>query len=229
MKTIRRTVVRYRCVVCKTDYHKAREARECEAKPCEKKVFGLGDRVSNKNPRTCDFDKEYTFQGRIIEIRGPLPPDEEYEIKWLGGKRLDRHVFAYIVEYRCPICKTIKTAMYYAPELILLSKARKKASRKKAVKRKAKRPARKKTQRSAGRKRGAAKKSVKRPAKRPARTTKMQPRPSWSKKRPKKARVRKRADRRTHCRQEDTCTCGCRGGLSPNCRQEDTCTCGSCR
>lgn len=144
MKQVSKTVTRFQCDTCKTEYHNRREAFDCEAKPCEKKMFSVGDKVSNKEKRTCIGGKHYIFRGHVIRVIGPEPPDEEYEIKWLGGKRLDRHVYHFEVRYRCPVCKKTKTALYYAPELKLLARGKKKVTKKKTVKKKAKKKAKKK-------------------------------------------------------------------------------------
>lgn len=121
MKKIIEKTVWYQCSVCKTKYSKASEARECEAKILEEKKFKAGDLVTNIEPRTCwSSDKRpYVFKGEVIKIIGPLPSDEEYELKWLGGnpKRLDGHVWEYEIKYICPRCHEKTSHRYYTPEL----------------------------------------------------------------------------------------------------------------
>ena len=115
-----------RCGVCKTKYSSTKkgralkEAKQCASRILEKKVFKLGDPVTNLEPRNCfGGGKSYYFRGRVIKIIGPEPSDYETEVKWLGGKqeRVNGHVFQYEVEYICPRCEKTKTMLYYAPEL----------------------------------------------------------------------------------------------------------------
>lgn len=120
MKKITRKVTLWRCAICKIDYKRKSDAEKCERKPIEKREFKIGDRVTNcMEPRLCPGKGTYRFKGRIIRIFGPQPPDEDYENRWLGGKRdrLDSHVFLYEVRFKCPKCGEIREESYFAPEL----------------------------------------------------------------------------------------------------------------
>lgn len=121
MKKFVKKIILYQCSICKTKYSKASEAKKCETRILEEKKFKIGDLVENIEPRICCGmdDRPYKFKGKIVKIIGPLPPDEEYEIKWLGGdsKRLNSHVWQYEVEYICPRCKEKKSHRYYTPEI----------------------------------------------------------------------------------------------------------------
>lgn len=123
MKKIIQRKVLYVCERCKTRYENRKDALWCNARPLEKKIFRIGDTVSNLEPRTClGAGKRYIFSGKIVKISKPQPADHEYEVKWLAGKRrrLDSHVFQYEVEFFCPHCKQKKRSLYYAPELKLI-------------------------------------------------------------------------------------------------------------
>jgi rRNA maturation protein Nop10 len=122
MRKITKKITRYQCSICKTKYETASKAEKCENMPVEEPAFKIGDRVKAIEPRSCTNGKSYTMRGIITKISKSKPPDEEYEIKWLGGKkeRLSSHVREYIVKYTCPRCGEIRTHMYFAPELKLL-------------------------------------------------------------------------------------------------------------
>ncbi len=110
----------YRCIICKTVYNRRLKAKRCELKGIEKKLFKKDDSVCNKEQRVCGItEKPYRFRGKIVKIIGPMPPDYEYETKWLGGKaeRLNNHVYEYEVKFSCPHCGQKKRSRYYAPEL----------------------------------------------------------------------------------------------------------------
>lgn len=113
----------HECSKCGTDYDRKSDAKNCERRTMEEKIFPIGARVKAKEPRICHLrDEIYYAKGRVAHIRGPEPSDYEYEVKWLGGdsKRLTMHVFQYQMNYSCPCCKKKKSALYYAPELKLL-------------------------------------------------------------------------------------------------------------
>ena len=114
-----KTVVSYQCETCGTKYRKESSAVNCEKRKLERKIFKIGEQVKNTTPRNCYNGKNYYFDGIVIDIRGPVPCDDEYEILILGGKeeRMNSHVYQYEVKYVCPICKNIKTALLYAPQL----------------------------------------------------------------------------------------------------------------
>lgn len=111
-----RTLVTYQCEVCKTKYRSKQKAKECEERILEREMFKIGDNVYPIEKRECD-GHPYRPRTKIIEISAPKVPDYEYEVKWLGSKRLDWHVREYIVEFCCPHCKEKYSALYYAPEL----------------------------------------------------------------------------------------------------------------
>lgn len=118
MKKIVVKTVRYQCSVCQARYGSKKTAARCEARALEKKTFYVGSKVTNKEPRTCSMrGGPYRFKGVVVKIRGPVAADYEYETKWLGGKRVDSHVFQYEVKFTCPHCKEKRTEMYYGPEL----------------------------------------------------------------------------------------------------------------
>ncbi len=119
MKRLVSKKVLFQCRVCRTKHSSRRAAASCEAKGLEPRVFRKGDQVRAKEPRQCFDQSQYVMSGTVIRVLGPQAPDEEYELKWLGGRRerLRRHVYQYEVWYKCPICGRSKTARYYAPEL----------------------------------------------------------------------------------------------------------------
>ena len=127
MREVVKTIMLYECEICLTKYEKKEDAIRCEGCGVEEEILQVGDRVTNVGLRTCSFqgrEENYIFKGKVVEVKGPNPPDKEYEYKWLGGKkeRLNSHVFSYIVEYICPICRKKKSAMYYTPELLKVIK-----------------------------------------------------------------------------------------------------------
>ncbi len=111
-----RTSVTYQCEICKTKYRSEKKAKECENRVLEEEIFKIGDEVYPIEKRECD-GHTYRPKAKIIEISAPKLPDEEYERKWLGSKRLNWHVREYIVEFRRPHDKEKHSALYYAPEL----------------------------------------------------------------------------------------------------------------
>jgi len=119
MKRLVRKKVLFQCRVCRTKHASRRRAAACESKGRERRVFRKGDRVQAREPRFCLDQSQYVMSGTVIRVIGPLPPDEEYELKWLGGRRerLGQHVYQYEIWYKCPVCGRSKTARYYAPEL----------------------------------------------------------------------------------------------------------------
>lgn len=114
-----KTVVHYQCEVCGNKYNNADKAKECEQRVAEEKKFSVGQEVRALEPRGCfRIEKPlYRVQGKVVDISDPLCPDFEYEVKWLGGRRINWHVFQYTVEYACPHCQEVRSEIYYAPEL----------------------------------------------------------------------------------------------------------------
>lgn len=118
MKRVVTKTVSYECGICKKRYKNSSEAKKCETRIVEKKKFRIGNKVQNLEPRTCGMNhKPYRFNGKVIKIYGPIVSDYEYEVKWLGGKRINWHVFQYEVKFICPHCKEERSELYYAPEL----------------------------------------------------------------------------------------------------------------
>ena len=125
MKTIRRRIpartnVSYQCWVCGTKYRSKKSAQKCEARTLEIREFSEGYWVRAKEKRHCGLTgKSYICEGIIVDVLGPMLPDEEYENKWLGGKteRLNGHVYQYEVQFICPCCNKLKRAFYYGPGL----------------------------------------------------------------------------------------------------------------
>jgi len=130
MKKIIEKQTFWQCRTCKAKYKKKRDAADCERKGTEEQVFQIGDSVRNREPRQCHNGKNYHFHGKIIKVVGPEPPDEDYERRWLGGQseRLNNHVYSYVVEYRCSICREKKEAIYFAPELLPIKRRKNKKS-----------------------------------------------------------------------------------------------------
>lgn len=106
----------YQCETCGTKYGSEKKAKECEARVLEEEIFKIGDTVYPIGKRECDGHL-YRPKAKIIEISALKLPDEEYEIKWLGSKRLNWHVREYVVDFRRPYDKEKHSALYYAPEL----------------------------------------------------------------------------------------------------------------
>ena len=106
MKKITKKVIMFQCDICRTEYDKVSDAQECEKKAIEIKKFTKGDQVSNIVARICKkTSKSYTFKGVIVKIIGPMASD------YYG------HLFQYQVKFKCPQCKEISEARYFAPEL----------------------------------------------------------------------------------------------------------------
>ncbi len=125
MRRVVERSVSYRCSCCRTKHTNKRDAKRCERMPVEAKAFKVGSRVENIEKRICARGrKQYRFSGVVTKVVGPQAPDYEYEVKWLGGKpeRLRSHVFQYQVKFRCPHCKEIREARYFAPELRTISR-----------------------------------------------------------------------------------------------------------
>ena len=116
-KRVIRSII-YTCGICHTDHSSKAAAQKCESMPIEERGYKIGDRVRNIEPRTCNKkDKPYHFTDKVVKIIGPIPFDFEYEVKWLGGRGLNQHVFQYEVSFSCPQCGEKRRERYYAPEL----------------------------------------------------------------------------------------------------------------
>ena len=127
-KFVRKVTYYYeaRCSVCKTKYKSKSEpkavekALQCKNRSLEEKIFKKGDLVTNVELRTCSITGgKYYFKGKVVRVLGPMLPDYEYEVKWLGGvsSRVNGHVFQYEVSFMCPHCKEARKEFYYAPLL----------------------------------------------------------------------------------------------------------------
>lgn len=112
----------YQCQKCKNKYKSKARALKCEAQSIEQKLFRVGDAVTWREKRTCHNGKIYSLRGRIESVRGPVVPDEEYNIKWLQGALSGQHIFEYIVSWRCPHCSDELDNSFYGMELIKLKK-----------------------------------------------------------------------------------------------------------
>lgn len=119
MKKIIRTEAHYRCDVCKTEYVKKHAAQRCESRPIEDRAFRRGDAVRAVERRSCFIcrPKTYIARGKVSKVIGPVLMDEEYSKKWLGGRKLDMHVFRYVVTFVKPCYHSNKSALYYGIEL----------------------------------------------------------------------------------------------------------------
>ncbi len=123
MRKIVKKKILYRCSICNTDYEHKSDAERCELRILEKKTLSVGDKVSSISPRSCFLGQSSTFEGKIVEIIGPMAADfKYYKVKWLGGKRTNYHVFEFQVKFKCSHCKKIKEVRYYAPELKKISR-----------------------------------------------------------------------------------------------------------
>ena len=123
MKTKHEVVTHYLCDICGTKYTTPEKAAQCDARGVEPPVASIGDRVRINERRECmNRNKKYVAEGVVTQISGPLPPDEEYENKWLGGnaQRLKTHVLQYRITYTCPHCKDVREHPVYAPEFTVL-------------------------------------------------------------------------------------------------------------
>ncbi len=113
-----RVSITYQCKVCKTKYRTAERAEKCEERTLEFQRFRAGDKVFNLEPRCCYIGSKYfRVKMTIVKILGPMLPDYEYMVKWLGSYGLDSHIFQYEVEYTCPTCRKKHGHLYYAKEI----------------------------------------------------------------------------------------------------------------
>ena len=122
MKRIKRTEVFYSCGKCRTEYASRKLALECEKGSCEPRRFGIGDKVQAVGPRFCNRrgNRRYTMRGKIVKIVGLHPYDSESMVKGFGIERTYAHCYWYEVEFRCPVCRTVKTARYPTEALRLV-------------------------------------------------------------------------------------------------------------
>ncbi len=117
------TSVSYQCEVCKTKYRSEKQAKECEERILEEKLFKVGDKIIIIPARTCDqvgstwaFGKPFWPKATVVKVLGPMLPDYEYEVKWLGSRGLDNHVYQYEVKYNC-LCGDKRGDLLYTPEM----------------------------------------------------------------------------------------------------------------
>ncbi len=118
-----RTSVTFQCEICKTKYRSEKKAEECEERVLEEKLFKVGDKVIIIPARVCDkvgskssFGKSFWPKATVVKILGPTLPDYEYEVKWLGSRGLNSHVYQYEVEYSC-LCGRKRGDLVYTPEI----------------------------------------------------------------------------------------------------------------
>jgi hypothetical protein len=116
VRVITTIVKKYRCSVCKTDYDEACDARECEKRGAEKKIFRVGDKVRNRLERVCSrASRPYTFRGMIVKVSGPVAMDTDEAAR--RGVVNDVHLYEYEVKFNCPHYELQQRAIYYAYEL----------------------------------------------------------------------------------------------------------------
>ncbi|MEK7608328.1 MAG: hypothetical protein AAB495_02010 [Patescibacteria group bacterium] len=131
LKKIVQRIVWYQCEVCKTRHPSKKEALRCEKKPVEEKIFSLGDTVQLNRFVYCHNlqhpSQKFRAVGRIVRVRKPEPADEDYENRYLGGKRERKqsHVLSFEIKYKCPFCKKEKDALCLTPEMELVKKNKK--------------------------------------------------------------------------------------------------------
>lgn len=114
----------YKCKKCKIGgrYKSKVKALKCETLPIEPKLFRVGDKVTWREKRTCQsYNKNYSLRGKVTKISGPMLPDEEYNLKWLGAELSNKHVFEYLVKWQCRYCKEKMDGLFYGMELIKLT------------------------------------------------------------------------------------------------------------
>jgi len=118
-----RTSIQYQCEICGTKYRKAAAAKKCEARILEEKKFKVGDKVLIIPARACSqvhttraFGKPFWPKATVVKVLGPMLPDYEYEVKWLGSRGLNNHVYQYEVKYDC-LCGRKRGDLLYLPEL----------------------------------------------------------------------------------------------------------------
>lgn len=120
------TVRSFQCNVCETKYPTAKQAKKCEARIKEKKVFKKGDVVKGYEFHVCNHgkkDKNFQPKGTITMVIGPILPDYEYEVERLKGKpeRLNGHIYLYEVVYAC-LCGRQRGYQYRTPEIFIVKK-----------------------------------------------------------------------------------------------------------
>jgi len=125
MRQVTRKVKSYRCDKCGTEYPNKADAKSCEAGTCEKKKFGIGDAVRARHSRFCmAAQRGYQAKGRVVAITGPEPYDPEVMIKGFGISQAHGHIYWYEIEYRCPACRRVKSALYPAEALLAIRERR---------------------------------------------------------------------------------------------------------
>ncbi len=116
-----RTSVVYQCEICKTKYRSEKKAKECESRVLEEKLFKVGDEIIIIPALVCSdgrFNgKSFWPKATVVKILGPKLPDYEYEVKWLGSRGLNSHVYQYEVEYACFCGNKPRSDLLYAPEM----------------------------------------------------------------------------------------------------------------
>lgn len=134
MQVVRKTVTSYKCDVCKTSYTNRKEAMRCEAKPVEKKLFEIGDRVVCRVVHVCNCQgfQKFKFKpvGKIVRVLKPEPMDGE-DNKWVQRPdALEIHAYQYEIKFRCPKCRGKRGYVAYTPELTPLNNPATKVLRK---------------------------------------------------------------------------------------------------
>ncbi len=112
----------YPCDKCGFEYAQELDAFLCSQKPIEDIIFAVGDCVRLRTPHRCKTPllrlKEMPAEGTVTQIKGPIPPDEEYENKYVRiPERLRVHVYAYVVEFACGRCQQAFVRDCYLPDV----------------------------------------------------------------------------------------------------------------
>lgn len=113
----KRVVTEFICGRCFTKHSTFSRAQKCAAMPVEPQQFAKGDRVTWREPAMCDRStRSFRIKATVVGVRRPEPPDEEYNLKWLGGKLTGKHVRQYEVAFSCS-CGRARTMLLYAAEM----------------------------------------------------------------------------------------------------------------
>ncbi len=121
------TKATYVCDVCHTEHDTKKQAEGCEKMPIEKQSFKVGDQVQatlEKFP--CSNCGPYTPAGKVTEtvLTGNDGLTQDYINRWLHGTEAQsllgkKHLWRYVVAYKCPTCSKVGDNMFFAVELQL--------------------------------------------------------------------------------------------------------------
>lgn len=112
----------YQCGICMTEWETWEEKEVCEARVVEEKVFEPGDKVRLEHLHRCQTPllglERIPMIGMVIDVVGPLLPDEEYENQVIKDpRRLKQHIYWYMVEYDCGRCQQSLKRQCCLPDL----------------------------------------------------------------------------------------------------------------